>query len=175
MNSKAISAGAFAIGVVLLPACTVIDQMRSPALERDAVWVVLPFVNHTETPQAGRRAEAVTEALLRSRGLRLTRYPATVSPDALFEPSDRKVVDEVLAWARGQGARYGITGSVEEWRYKVGIDGEPAVGITLQVVDVRTNDVLWTGTGGKTGWSREAVSSVAQKLIKEMVAGIRLH
>jgi hypothetical protein len=28
--------------------------------------------------------------------------------------------------------------------------------------------VVWSGSGGKSGWSREAVSAVAQKLIGEL-------
>lgn len=173
MNSRIIPFIA-ALLVFFSSACTVINQRPSPALKRDAVWAILPIVNHTETPQAGLRAEAITEALLRNRGINLRRYPASISSEALFDATERKLLAEALAWARSQGAQYAVTGAVEEWRYKVGIDGEPAVGVTLQVTDVQTNDILWTSTGGKTGWSREALSGVAQKLLTKMVGGIQL-
>jgi len=58
---------------------------------------------------------------------------------------------------------------VEEWRYKVGVDGEPAAGVTLQILDVATGDILWSGSGGQSGWSREALSAVAQKLIRKLL------
>ncbi|MDU7588518.1 MAG: penicillin-binding protein activator LpoB, partial [Acidovorax sp.] len=74
-----------------------------------------------------------------------------------------------LAWAREQGVRYALAGTVDEWRYKVGVDGEPAAGITLQIIDVQSGDILWSGAGGKSGWSREALSAVAQKLIRELL------
>jgi nucleotide-binding universal stress UspA family protein len=99
----------------------------------------------------------------------LRRYPANLNNESLFEPLDRKQFDAALAWARGAGARYAVAGAVDEWRYKVGIDGEPAVGLTLQVIDVASGDVLWSGAGGKTGWSREALSGVAQKLIRQLL------
>jgi hypothetical protein len=75
-------------------------------------------------------------------------------------------------WARGAGVRYALTGSVDEWRYKVGVDGEPAAGVTLQLVDVASGDVLWAAAGGATGWSREALSAVAQKLMRRLLAPI---
>jgi hypothetical protein len=65
--------------------------------------------------------------------------------------------------------RYALTGTVEEWRYKVGVDGEPAAGVTLQIIDVATGEMLWSGSGGKSGWSREALSAVAHKLIRSLL------
>lgn len=174
MMKKAVAGFLTAAGMLVLGACTTIDKAPSPVLERDAVWAVLPMVNHTEAPQAALKAEAITEALLRNRGVKLKRYPASMSRDSLFEPSERKLVDEALAWARTEGTRYALTGAVEEWRYKVGIDGEPAVGITLQLLDVTSGEVLWNSAGGKTGWSRQGLAAVAQKLLKEMLANIRL-
>ena len=66
--------------------------------------------------------------------------------------------------------RYALLGAVDEWRYKVGVDGEPAAGVTLRIIDVASGDTLWTGAGGKSGWSREALSAVAQKLIRDLLS-----
>lgn len=161
---------------LILGACTVLDY--SPAgtrFDKQAKWVLLPIVNNTETAQAGLRAEAVTETLLRAHGVAdLTVYPPALNRDTLFEPAERKVQDEAVKWARGSGARYAVYGAVDEWRYKVGIDGEPAVGITLHVMDLASGAVAWSGAGAKTGWSREALSAVAQKVIRELLAGAQL-
>ncbi|MGZ8201953.1 MAG: penicillin-binding protein activator LpoB [Burkholderiales bacterium] len=152
--------------------CATTDSGGSgPAIERNAKWVMLPVMNHTEVPQAGLRAEAITEALLRAHGvIDLTRYPPALNPDTLFQPSERKVLDEADKWARSQGARYAVYGAVDEWRYKVGIDGEPAVGVALHIMDLQSNQVVWSGVGGKSGWSRESLSGVAQKLIRDLLA-----
>ncbi|GKS85200.1 penicillin-binding protein activator LpoB [Acidovorax sp. SUPP2522] len=162
----------FAAGgaLLLLAACSTIDRGEPPALERNATWVVLPFANHTETPLAGNRAEAIAQALLHARGVgRIQRYPTTTQQEALFDAGDAKRQQEVLAWAREQQAKYALTGAVDEWRYKVGVDGEPAAGVTLQIIDVASGDTIWSGTGGKSGWSREALSGVAQKLIRDLL------
>lgn len=156
--------------------CTTLDQSTGPALDRSAKWVLLPIVNHTDVPQAGLRAEAITENLLRSHGVTgLARYQSTLNTDTLFDPTERKVVEDAMKWARAQGARYAVTGTVDEWRYKVGIDGEPAVGIALQIIDLNDNSVAWSAVGGKSGWSREALSAVAQKLIKDLLSSAKLQ
>jgi hypothetical protein len=160
------------IAALAAAGCATTDSGGSgPAIERGAKWVMLPMLNHTEVPQAGLRAEAITEALLRANGVNdLTRYPAALNPDTLFEPAERKVMAEADKWARAQGARYAIYGAVDEWRYKVGIDGEPAVGVALHIRDLQSDNVVWSGVGGKSGWSRESLSGVAQKLIRQLLA-----
>jgi len=154
-----------------LAGCATTTVQRPPEIDRSAPWALLPMVNHTETPQAGLRAEAILDSLLRTGGVGdLRRYPTSIGGDALFEPSERKGVDQALDWARTQGSRYAVTGTVDEWRYKVGIDGEPAVGFTLQLLDVASGRVLWSAAGGRTGWSREALSAVAHQLLAKLVS-----
>ena len=161
---------ASALVLCALAACSTVDRGRAPALQANAEWTVLPFANHTETPMAGNRAESVAEALLHARGVgKVKRYTSTAQQEALFDAGDTKRQEQALAWAREQGVRYALAGTVDEWRYKVGVDGEPAAGITLQIIDVQSGDILWSGAGGKSGWSREALSAVAQKLIHELL------
>ena len=152
--------------------CAVKDAGNTgSAIDRNAKWVMLPVLNHTEVPQAGLRAEAIIEGLVRAHGVNdLTRYPAALNTDTLFQPTERRVMIDAEKWARIQGARYAIYGAVDEWRYKVGIDGEPAVGVALHIFDLQTNVVVWSGVGGKSGWSRESLSGVAQKLIRDLLA-----
>ena len=160
---------------LLASGCTVVDRTREARIDPAAKWALLPIANHTETPQAGLRAEAITEAVLRSMGVsQLERYPSTLNPEGLFDPAERKAQDQAVAWAKAQKARFALTGSVEEWRYKVGVDGEPAVGLSLTIVDLDSGAVVYSAAGGKSGWSREALSAVAQKLARELLSGVQL-
>lgn len=146
---------------------------KSGALDASAKWALLPMTNHTDTPQAALSAEAIAEHFLRRRGIgNLIHYPATLTRDTLFEPSERRVVDDAQKWAREQGASYGVLGAVEEWRYKVGIDGEPAVGITLQVIDLSNGAVLWSSSGAKSGWSRTSLAHVAHNLLESLLGDL---
>ncbi|EJN08998.1 hypothetical protein [Herbaspirillum sp. YR522] len=162
---------ALAVLAFALAACSTTDIGRAPALPADASWALLPFANHTETPQAGLRAESIAENVLRANGVaNLRRYPASLNNETLFEPMDRKQMEAALEWAHSENLSYALTGTVDEWRYKVGIDGEPAVGLTLQLVEVASGKVVWAAAGGKSGWSREALSAVAQKLARTLLA-----
>jgi len=154
---------------LLLAACSTLDVAPRGNLDAKARWAVLPFTNHTETPQAGFRAASIVEAVLRTRGI--TELERAPQPDAetLFEPTPQPL-DKALAWARGAGVRYALTGTVSEWRYKVGVDGEPAVGLTLQAIDMASGKVVWSASGGRSGFSREALSAVAQKLTRDLTA-----
>lgn len=153
--------------------CSTVDRVKTGAIEPGARWALLPIANHTETPQAGLRSEAIVETVLRSLGVReVERYPPQLSTELLLEPAERKLAEQALAWARAREARYAVSGSVEEWRYKAGVDGEPAVGIALTVTDLRTGAVVYSASGGKSGWSREALSAVAQKLVRELLADL---
>ena len=159
-----------ALAIALLAACSTIDRGQPPQLDAKASWVVLPFANHTETPLAGSRAEAIAAAVLHAQGIgSVRRAPDAAVQEALFSAADNSRQEDALAWARDNRIRYALAGAVEEWRYKVGVDGEPAAGVTLQIIDVQTGELLWSGTGGKSGWSREALSAVAHKLIRSLL------
>ncbi len=150
-------------------ACSTLDYHHTQVrLDRQARWLLLPLVNHSETPQAGQRAAAVAEFLLRRAGIeQLERYPAV---DDTLEPDDERVRQEALTWAKQQPARYAITGSVEEWHYKSGPDAEPAVALHLQVIELASGQVVWSAGGAKTGWGRESVSVLGQQLIRELLS-----
>lgn len=163
--------------VMMVAGCSTSVQSTAnqEPLDAQAKWALLPLANNTDTPQAALSAEAMLEHLLRRRGVSsLMQYPTALSRDSLFEPSERKLSEAAQKWALGQGARFAITGSVEEWRYKVGIDGEPAVGVTLKVIDLRNGQVVWSASGAKSGWSREALSGVAQTLLADLLASLQL-
>jgi hypothetical protein len=132
--------------------------------------VLLPFANATETPLAGQRAEAVALGLTRSLGIADVQvYPQSLQDDAVLETGQGKLREQSLDWARSQKARFALTGTVQEWRYKVGVDGEPAVGVMLQIVDLSDGSTIWSGVGARSGWSRESLAAVAQKLMKTML------
>lgn len=164
-------------GLALLAGCTTLHQgMREP-VPRAETWVVIPFINNTETPFAAERAEAIATALLYAHGVqRVVTAPADQATDAETLP-DRglKRREAALAWAGKQNIRYALTGTVTEWRYKVGLDGEPVAGMTLQLIDLKDGRTLWSGSSGKSGWSREAVSAVAQQLLDKLIKTIELR
>jgi hypothetical protein len=168
IRSKALDA---LLAASALAGCAGIQHSDSPAMACTEKWVVLPIQNYSETPQAGLSAARMVENALRSRGLGdLEHYPASLD-DSLGEFGvSQAQFDRALDWAKGQRARYGVTGSVTEWRYKSGMDGEPAVGMTLEVVDVETGKSIWSAGGARTGWSSSPLSGVGLDLFRRLLA-----
>jgi TolB-like protein len=156
---------------VLLAGCSTIHTSgNSYKVQKGEKWIILPIANHSMTPQAGLSAESILEPILRRHGVAsIAHYPTGLNNDTLFEPTGSKDVEEATRWALQHNITYGITGAVEEWHYKAGIDGEPAVGITLQVIDLKNKQVLWSAAGSDSGWSRSTVGAVAQKLMSGLI------
>ena len=131
----------------------------------------------TETPQADERAGTITANLLRTHGvMSVVNYPLQTQKVSLI-PGVKKPIpmSKLLLWAQNQGATYAIVGTVTEWNYKVGLDGEPAIGVTLDLINVYTGHVEWSAVGSKSGGSRTALSTVAQELIDEMLNNIHIY
>lgn len=144
--------------------------VRSGAVRSAGRWVILPVVNNSETPQAGERLEAILDTMLRKRGVAsLDRYPPPKEDDTHLVSSDRQRYESAFEWARGAKYDYAISGSVEEWRYKSGLDAEPAIGISVRVFDVSNGKVLWAATGTKTGSGNQNTSATAVELLRSMV------
>ncbi|MGC8807804.1 MAG: penicillin-binding protein activator LpoB [Thiomonas sp.] len=160
---------------VLLAGCAVTALPgQTLSIPADGKFAVLPLANATDTPLVERRAQAITVSLLQQKGLSdVVVYPQKANDNPLdAEPAASSA--QALAWARQQGARYALSGTVTEWRYKTGVDSEPAVGVTLQVTNVTTGQVVWSASGGRSGWGYQALAAVGQSQIEALLRGIRV-
>lgn len=156
--------------LALLAGCSsVMDVKAGSALSPQARWALLPFGDYGETPQAGERAEVLASTLMRVRwNIDLQRYPVTKESATLVDLDERQRYEKALQWAREQGFQYGLAGSVAEWRYRSGSEGEAAVGLSLKVVNIQTGRPEWLATGARSGMGTETVSGAAERLIRNM-------
>jgi PBP1b-binding outer membrane lipoprotein LpoB len=168
MKMQSIRCLALVAIALVVAGCSSFSGGGSPTLSRDASWGVAPLVNFAQAPQAGERAEQILISILAEQGVTPLMYPQQPQKDLLLQ-DDRERQSQALAWAREQKLAYVITGSVEEWQYKNGLDGEPAVGISLQILEPATGRVVWSSSGARAGWSRE---SVAQKVLRKLVGNL---
>lgn len=170
MNFRLMTAAAW-LAAAVLAGCAGIQHSASPAMSCAEKWAVLPIRNYSETPLAGQSAARMLANALRSKGLAdLQHYPSSLDDSLGGFGASEGQYERALDWARGQRIRYGVTGSVTEWRYKSGMDGEPAVGMALEVVDVESGKGLWSAGGARTGWSSDALSGVGLKLVGRLLA-----
>ncbi|HEY4016938.1 MAG TPA: hypothetical protein VGM06_26580 [Polyangiaceae bacterium] len=163
---------AAAVSLCAMAACTstVENVSMTTPLKSTARWALLPVSNFAETPQAGERVEALLDTVVRRRGVAsIEQYPPLKEDDTHLLVSDRQRYQESLSWARDQHFDYALGGSVEEWRYKGGLDGEPAVGVSVQVVEVATNRIVWSASGTRTGSGSDNLSGTALELLDTLI------
>lgn len=157
--------------VAALSACSTMDVGTAPTLAVADSLVVLPIANYTETPEAGQRAQSIAQSILHQRGFHAVQeYPQEGGADLLAGNRSDQAKKQAMDWARSVGARYALTGAVQEWRYKVGLDGEPVVGLTFNLLDVNSGAIVWSATGSRSGWSRSSLAGVGQTLIQQLLA-----
>ncbi len=153
--------------------CVTLNQ-RGTGVSFQESWGLIPFINNTETPYAAERCESIVAALLYARGVQhLERISVEPKPEDLGLDRGAKRQREALELAKQKKVHYVLAGTVNEWRYKVGLDGEPVAAFTLQLLELPEGKVVWSGAAGKSGWSRDAVSSVAQQVLDRLLGEIR--
>ncbi|MCE5419897.1 MAG: hypothetical protein JJ713_03790 [Acidithiobacillus sp.] len=160
--------------LALLSGCAGMDLRTAKPLPKaqDVAWAVLPFANNTETPMANARAAALAAGILQSDGQRVVgSLPVSTRTQDLLGGDWKKEYAEALTAARSDGARYALAGSVDEWTYRAGINAEPEVAMTLWVVDVAKDRVVWSGVGSAHGGSlgRGGTGGVAQRLMQRLL------
>jgi len=156
--------------LAMLASCSIKDAQEHAGFPINSNWALLPALNYADAPLAGEKAEGMIETLLRAKGLtNLQHYPSQASDDMIPELNERKRLEQAQLWAKQHGYKYGVTALISEWRYKSGLDGEPATGITLQVMDVQSAKILWSSSAARSGWGRESLSGNAQKVVRQLV------
>lgn len=166
--------------IMLLAGCSgtyMKDYVQPQGIASDARHVaVLPLVNLTTTPNAGRMVSDLLSTELYSS----TKFQLMESTDMLKrvkgEGDDLEfVMEDVVAQNIGHklGVDTVIYGSVSEYQYKRGVNQSPTVGINLKMIDVASGKVLWASSSSKSGGCffgcTESLNSVAQETLEEMV------
>jgi hypothetical protein len=160
------------ISAFLLGSCSSIDVHSAAPLQPGQTWLLLPLQNLSDTPKAGENARELLVNSLHGPGMPVFRQFVEQGEDGdLPELSEQRREEQALAWGKQQGLGYALGGSVNEWRYKPGT-GEPVLGITLKVVDLRSGNVIWSASGSRSGWAGSTAAGTAQQLLEEMVSKV---
>lgn len=137
---------------------------------------VLPLVNLTSYPQAGRIVgDILTTELYAQTNFKIVERSSMIERlRGTSEDLDR-AVDRAVALKAGRdlGVDTVIYGSVSEYRYKRGLDEDPVVGINILMLDVKTDRVLWAGsksdTGGCFWFCEDSLNRLTQEICHDMV------
>lgn len=155
---------------LLLAACGTMtyDGGSAVDLPRDDTVILLPpFENATNDEFAGVALKEITASALMAKGVQL--YQTEDVMNRLGMPEAPAPLGNYEAMAAETGAQYVLLGTVHEYRYKTDLDGDPAVGLTLRLVDVADGRTVWQGTGSNVGFVNASVTSAGQKVAQDLV------
>ena len=116
--------------------------------------------NYTDTPRAGMRASNLIEGILLSKGYQVSSHLKDNLP----------TIQEAREIAQLDGSHYFMYGGVSEWRYKTGIDGEPAVSLQISLYDTNNLKPVWSATVSDSDWGNASIGTTAQDLLDEVIS-----
>lgn len=151
--------------------------IQSDKIEKRRTVAVLPLVNLTPHPQAGRIVgDILTTELYMVPQLQIIERTEMI--DDLLADAEADVefaMDKMVAKRAGEqlGVDAVVYGSVSEFRYKRGLDQSPAVGINVRMLDVTTGETLWASSSSLTGGCfftcDDSLNRLAQKACHDIV------
>lgn len=176
MRLKSIASVLVVAGSLLLTACETMMSSNRVVVSSAERWALLPIENLSRTPLAGDQARSLVETHIRARGIENLEVFEVGSEQTLMALLDEAgQLASAKQWALDNGFRFGITGNVQEWQYKNGLDNEPSVGLTLKFIDLQTDQVMWVASAARTGWGYQNLSSVASKTIGDLLSEVRFR
>ncbi|MBU0719752.1 hypothetical protein KJ877_00260 [bacterium] len=114
--------------------------------------------NYTDTPRAGMRASNIIEGVLLAKGYKVKSHITQELPS----------IEKAREIAQEDDSKYFMYGGVSEWRYKTGIDGEPAVSLQCTLYKTKNSKIVWSATGSDSDWGNASIGTTAQNLIELM-------
>jgi len=176
MRLKPIVSVLVVVSSLLLTACETMMSSNRVVVSAAERWALLPIENLSSTPLAGNQARSLVETHLRARGIQNLEIYEVGSEQTLMALLDEAgQLASAKQWAVDNGFRYGITGNVQEWQYKNGLDNEPSIGLTLKFIDLQSDEVMWVASASRTGWGYQNLSSVASKTIGDLLSEVRFR
>jgi len=136
-----------------------VDVNSTHEEKREVTVSLFRLNNYTDTPRAGMRASNILEGILLAKGYKITSHLRDKLPSM---KKARKIAKE-------DESKYFIYGGVSEWRYKTGIDGEPAVSIQVSLYKTKNKKLVWSATGSDSDWGNSSIGTTAQDLFLEMI------
>jgi hypothetical protein len=134
------------------PQTSYMDSQRLSAKAR--VVAIAPFINLTTYPNAGLISAKLAGAELRQLNVtRVIGLDEVIAGAGLndIQLEEMKDLSPVIKAARELKANTLLKGSVTEYRYVPGVYDRPSVGLVLELMDLKSQKVLWSATIARSG------------------------
>ena len=135
---------------------------KTTPISKKETMSVIPFANFTQTQLAGYKVAGIVEGVFKSKGF-------NISKSLWNFPEEDYTLNEIKNIINHTNSNYIVTGYVNEYRYKTGIDGEPAVSITIKIYDNNKHKYIYTATISKIGNTYDSLSLITQNAINKIL------
>lgn len=157
---------------VALSGCSTYRGTNGISVTNGSTFAVMPFVNQSNTPLAAENVATIVCSELSAKNINYVAYESADEPKDLKSIlDDSYTTRKANEWLKSVSHNYVISGSVDEWNYKAGLDGEPVVSVTVRVKDVNGN-VVYEKTGSRSGFGRESLNGAGQKVVENILGDI---
>lgn len=136
-----------------------VENNETHEVKRDIKISLYRLNNYTDTPRAGMRAANIVEGILLAKEYKVANHFSKKTPS----------LKKAKKIAKEDGSKYFMYGGVSEWRYKTGIDGEPAVSLQLSLYKTKNGKLVWSATGADSDWGNSSIGTTAQELLIDMM------
>jgi len=145
----------------------------TPSISLSGRVIVAPFRNATDDDHAGQAFADLIGTALAVRGLDIVMLPPKPVNDLGEAPP---YTNEDLAEAARRHRASGIVrGTAIEFRYKTDLDGDPAAGVYVEILDPAAKNAVWHATSSRTGLIYSSLAQTAQKASRDIVARMPLR
>jgi hypothetical protein len=161
--------------VLLISGCvsTIQKAEVNPQFKLKGEIGLTEFENGTQEENAGQTIRDILETILIRRGIAVeTIYNPSREATEQIHRSSYDIQSPIFEKARSKKLTHLVTGTIHEFRYKTDLNGNPAVGLTLRVVEVDSGKIVWQATGSYAGPGKSTLTACAQKVLHDVVKQI---
>ena len=151
-------------------------------LSKDRHIAVLPFFNLTAYPHAGKIvSDLVLTELYAQTDFRMMDQTKVMSILNKDDEDMERLMNRTAAIKIGKMLDVDsvIYGSVTEFRYKRSLNEVPVACVSIRLLDVKSNRILWVGSksavGGNCWFCDDALTRLAQSIAHDLVKSIQPH
>jgi TolB-like protein len=150
----------FYILVLIFLGCSKVSLPGYHFKNKNVKIAVLPYKNYSDTYLAGYRVASILSSVLRAKGYNV------INSVVLKSENPKTDINELINKYKNK-ADYIVFGSVNEFKYKTGIDAQPAVSITTNIYDTKKNKIIYSFSSSNSSWSFDSITTVTQKILEE--------
>lgn len=132
---------------------------------KDVRVLLIPFDNATDSESASVALTEMTASALDSEGVNYSKAEDRLPP----KPAEGEQQKSWFEVALEGNHTHLLRGSVTEYHYKTDLDGDPAVGVSMRLIQVATERTVWQGSSSATGYGYASLSSAGQQAVNKLV------